>query len=226
MKIGPYTLGYNDENQGIYMGDSQVLSQELPDESIDYIVTDPPYPRKYLHLYEWLAKEASRVLKPGGLCLAMSGHYHLPTVIDLMGKYLSYHWIFAIYLPGPKNSVFPRKILASWKPVLSFSKGKYTGPWWVKDIFFSPARESGLHIWQQSVAMMEWFVCRLPPDSIILDPFCGSGTTCVASRMNNRTYLSFDNDEVAVHTARERLKTVQPYPIMVEYEQPMIGNLL
>lgn len=41
---------------------------------------------------------------------------------------------------------------------------------------------------------------------LVLDPFCGSGTTCVASKLNNRNYLGIDESEAAVNLSRERLK--------------------
>ncbi len=39
---------------------------EIPNESIDHIISDPPYPREYLPLWSDLSLMASRVLKPGG----------------------------------------------------------------------------------------------------------------------------------------------------------------
>ena len=43
MKLGPFELGYNDTNQGIYTGDARELCEEIPSESIDLIFTDPVY---------------------------------------------------------------------------------------------------------------------------------------------------------------------------------------
>ncbi len=40
---------------------------------------------------------------------------------------------------------------------------------------------------------------------VVLDPFCGSGTTCVAALMTNRHYIGFDNNEDYVKLARERI---------------------
>ena len=65
-RIGPYLLGPNDENQGVYTGDARHLALDIPDGSIDLIFTDPPYSKKYLPLYGWLAFMAERILKPGG----------------------------------------------------------------------------------------------------------------------------------------------------------------
>lgn len=40
---------------------------------------------------------------------------------------------------------------------------------------------------------------------IVLDPFCGSGTTCVASKLLNRNYIGIDESIDAVDLTKERL---------------------
>lgn len=41
---------------------------------------------------------------------------------------------------------------------------------------------------------------------IVLDPFCGSGTTCVAALETGRNYVGLDNNEEYVRLARERME--------------------
>jgi len=41
---------------------------------------------------------------------------------------------------------------------------------------------------------------------VVLDPFCGSGTTCVAAMKSNRHYIGFDNSEEYVKLSRERIR--------------------
>jgi DNA modification methylase len=41
---------------------------------------------------------------------------------------------------------------------------------------------------------------------IVLDPFCGSGTTCVAALKSKRRYIGFDNSEEYVKLSRERIR--------------------
>ena len=45
-------------------------------------------------------------------------------------------------------------------------------------------------------------------DSLILDPFCGSGTTCVAAKMLGRRYIGIDISEEYCQIARQRLEAV------------------
>jgi len=46
------------------------------------------------------------------------------------------------------------------------------------------------------------------PDDLILDPFCGSGTTCVAAKMLGRRYIGIDISPEYCKIAEERLKAV------------------
>lgn len=41
---------------------------------------------------------------------------------------------------------------------------------------------------------------------IVLDPFCGSGTTLVASKNTNRKYIGFDINEEYIETCKKRLE--------------------
>ena len=47
---------------------------------------------------------------------------------------------------------------------------------------------------------------------VVLDPFCGSGTTCVAALTTNRHFVGFDNNEEYVKLARERIASAVRAP--------------
>jgi len=116
-----------DQRIKILMGDfREVLSESmLPEASVDMILTDPPYAMDFLHLWKDLSKLAARILKPGRLLVSYSGNYHLEKVISLVCEHLRYLWIAAVINRNPPDTVFPRKIMTYWKPVLLFSKGDY-----------------------------------------------------------------------------------------------------
>lgn len=71
---------YDDDATAVYLGDCIEVMRSLPDESIDAIVTDPPYGLGFMGK-EWdalppgldWALECYRVLKPGGHLLAFGG---------------------------------------------------------------------------------------------------------------------------------------------------------
>jgi len=66
--------------------------------------------------------------------------------------------------------------------------------------------ESGLHPTQKPVLLMQALIeLTTQPGQIVLDPFCGSGTTAVAARNTNRHYLACDISPEFCDIARERL---------------------
>ena len=65
----------------IVTGDARELAKRIPDESVDLVLTDPPFgigfdygngykddPKDYEALVKWIVKESNRIIKPGGLC--------------------------------------------------------------------------------------------------------------------------------------------------------------
>ena len=46
------------------------------------------------------------------------------------------------------------------------------------------------------------------PGDIVLDPFCGTGTACVAAKRLGRNFIGCDNDPEKIKIARRRLKKV------------------
>ncbi len=66
--------------------------------------------------------------------------------------------------------------------------------------------EGGLHVAQKPVKLLRALIeLTTAPDQLVLDPFCGSGSTLVAAKMAGRRYLGFETDPDAVKTAAERL---------------------
>lgn len=66
--------------------------------------------------------------------------------------------------------------------------------------------ESGRHIAQKPLKLMQALIdLTTQCGQIVLDPFCGSGSTLVAARASGRHYLGFERDGESVRIARERL---------------------
>ncbi|MDG7043126.1 MAG: class I SAM-dependent methyltransferase, partial [Nitrososphaerota archaeon] len=59
----------------LYHGDFR--EAQIEPESIDLILTDPPYGKKYMYLWDALGALSQRVLKPGGWLIAYAGQSHL-----------------------------------------------------------------------------------------------------------------------------------------------------
>lgn len=181
----------------------------IADESIDFIITDPPYPKEYLPLFGDLSKLAARVLKPGGSLIVMSGQSYLPEVITQLGTAMHYHWCMTYLTPGGQAAqMWDRRINTFWKPVLWYVKGKYDSDW-AGDVLKSPvnANEKEYHEWGQSVGGMRDIVEKLTnPGNIILDPFLGGGTTGVAAVLTGRKFIGADINSENIEKSDRRIK--------------------
>src|ERR1039458_9607158 len=125
---------------------------KLKPNSLDVIVTDPPYSKEGIPLYGDLSRFAKHHLKPGGLCIAYAGKYYLPELIVELGRELDWVWELAIIQTSHPTRIHHKKILGTYRPVLVFSKGPYKPDKWMRDTITSTQLpEKELHHWQQAL---------------------------------------------------------------------------
>jgi len=72
------------------------------------------------------------------------------------------------------------------------------------------------HPTQKPVALMEWCIaqCNLAPNSVICDPFMGSGTTGIAAIRNGHRFIGFEIDKTHFETACRRVEQALQQPKM------------
>lgn len=64
----------------------------------------------------------------------------------------------------------------------------------------------GNHVNQKPIKLMEFLISLVTKENaIILDPFCGSGTTCIAAKNINRHYIGIEIDSYNVEISNKRL---------------------
>jgi len=87
-----------------------------------------------------------------------------------------------------------------------------------QDVIKGTGRAKGLHPWQQAAGELSPIIeFYTNPGDIILDPFCGSGTTCVAAKKLGRRWIGIEIDERYCEIARNRVKNT-PAPMSVKGE--------
>jgi site-specific DNA-methyltransferase (adenine-specific) len=70
----------------------------------------------------------------------------------------------------------------------------------------SEKNDHGLHEAQKPLKLMELLISLVTTeDAVILDPFAGSGTTCIAAKNLGRQYIGIEIDEQYVSIAHKRL---------------------
>lgn len=193
----------------LFVADIRDGLAEVADNSIDAVITDPPYPKEYISLYSHLSRESARVLKPGGLLLAMVGQSYLPDVIKMLDEHMAYHWCLSYLTPGGQSPhLFQRNVNTFWKPVLWYMKGSYSGDC-IGDVLKSDVNDNDkrFHMWGQSESGMLSVIERFTdPGDVILDPFLGGGTTGAVAVATGRKFIGCDVDRETVETAERRIR--------------------
>lgn len=175
------------------------------DRQYNFIITDPPYPKEYLHLYDVLARRANDWLYDGGLLIAMCGQSYIDKIYSMMSDHLTYYWTAAYLTPGQPTPLRQVNVNTTWKPLLIFSKGKYKGKIF-GDVFVSDGNDKSLHKWGQSESGMSSIVQGICLEGqSILDPFCGAGTTLVAGLKHDCFVTGIELDKQNADIAKGRL---------------------
>jgi len=193
------------------LGDLREVWSDVPDGSIDCIVTDPPYDNEGVPLFEDLARLALRVLRPGRLAAIYCGHMYLDTEMELLAKGgLTYVWPGVNVLSGRHTNIHSHLINGHHRSVLLFSAGKYQPRGWIHDTYLAEGQggpeSRPLHPWQQAVEpLRHWIRSISKLGEVVFDPFVGSGTTAVAAVTEGRRFLGGDIDPAYVETTRRRL---------------------
>lgn len=129
----------------LYLGDSKKILKKLPDNSIDLIITSPPYadqrkgtyggihPDKYVEWILPITKELLRVLKPTGTFIlnikekVLEGE-RSTYVMELIIEMRKQGWLWTEEFIWHKKNCYPGKwpnrFRDAWERLLQFNKGK------------------------------------------------------------------------------------------------------
>lgn len=186
--------------------------------SVDFILTDPPYITRYRSRdgrtvanddnARWLKpafNQIHRVLKDGGFCVSFYGWNKIDLFFEAWreaGFRIVGHIVF-------------RKAYASSSRFLRYeheqayllAKGNVTPPAHpVPDVIDFAYTGNRLHPTQKPVASLRPLIeCFTNPSDLVLDPFCGSGSTLEAAAGLGRDWLGIELDTGHHTTASRRL---------------------
>jgi len=198
---------YDSLNYRLFASSVDQLSQHIDANSIDAIITDPPYPKEYIYTYKELAEQAAIILKPSGILVALAGHNYIDILITQMKEYLEYQWLGCYYMPtGPHASLPWYNVSVYWKPLLIFCKGNWPKNKTFKDVFINEEADKEYHEWGQGISgftkLIETFTL---PNEQILDPFVGGGTTAIAALNAGRYFMGSDISEEEIQKTLRRI---------------------
>jgi site-specific DNA-methyltransferase (adenine-specific) len=206
----------------VVQGNCFELIPRIPDGSVDAIITDPPYGTGWARGGGKLEGEFSAI-------------HERPEwdrfSLDWIRPSLAKHW--AVFAPMskarelqeviPSSTVLywhksnPRPLAPSREPIIVSPPPYDFDTWDFRDY----NGDTPLHPCQKPVRLMMWLIAIAPEFGTILDPFCGSGTTLVASTMLGYHYLGFEREQEYYEIAKKRLEKCN-YPPMFQQKPEQI----
>lgn len=230
-------------------GDCLELMKDIPDNSIDMVLTDPPYGTTACKWdtvidFELMWKELKRITKDNGaICLFGSEPFSSFLRVSNIKNY-KYDWVYTKsqaqnFLNAKKQplrnneniSVFYKRqctyqpqmtegkpyTVKQGKSSLSVSADKNvtsggyvtksSGKRYPLSIIEKINQETGLHPTQKPVALLEYLVKTYTKENeTVLDFTMGSGSTGVACKNLNRSFIGIEQDDKYFEIAEKRIE--------------------
>ena len=198
------------ETDLVIFGDCFEVFSQLPDWSVDFVFTSPPYNRERQDVYEHyqdniedyfdflvnVADECMRVSKGYVFLNIQKTYYNMQDVFKLIGVY--FDKIVEIIVWGKIN---PRpnsgnRITNAYEFFIVFgNKPLEATTTYTKNFFLSPVNTNmpphHKAVMKQEVSdyMIETFT---KPEDIVLDPFAGMGTTLLSCKRLGRKFIGIE----------------------------------
>jgi hypothetical protein len=202
------------DNCQLLQGDFMEAGKQIPDNSIDLILTDPPYGQEYLYLYENVGIFANRVLKEGGSLVTFPSYKVLDSLNLIAKSGLQYCWQICVKLNGHHGIITAHgtSIDIGWKPLFWFVKGNNVKTRVLGHIFdFTESQppDKTMHEWEQHTIEAEHIIKGLTVENqIVLDPLMGYATNGVAALKLNRKFIGIEIDPDHYSNAERRLSSL------------------
>jgi len=204
--------------ESVIQGDCVQMMANMSAQSVDLIVTDPPYLCHFMDRTgrrvlnddrdDWLQPayaQMFRVLKPNAYCVTFYGWHRVDTFMQAWrsaGFRIVEHMVFVKRYDSSRLYVGRRHeqayVLAKGFPRVPDSQISDVIPW--------EYTGNRLHPTQKPVSVLKHLVEAFSrPGQCVLDPFCGSGSTLIAARETGRRSIGIELDERHARTAGQRL---------------------
>ena len=208
----------------LQQGDCLELMKDIPDESVDMVLTDPPYGIDFqsgrrANRYEkikgdqnldWLddfIDEIFRVSKNNTAHYMFCSFHH----IDIFKQAIEKRFKVKNIITWVKNNASMRDLKGDFAPktefIIFFQKGRrLINGKRDSNVFVYNKTKNKLHPTQKPVDMTEYMLSKFSDEGdVILDPFMGSGTTGVACVNTGRNFIGMELDRNYFKIAEERI---------------------
>lgn len=215
------------------LGDCLELMKEIPEKSIDLILTDSPYgfgyqsnmkKNKDLPMYydrntswlnEWLYK-ANKVLKD-------NGHLYMFAPVQKIDEFkqkIENFFIIKNILVWDKKGFGMGDLYGQYAPSYEFiifavkEQGRKLNGKRERDLLSFAKTKCELHPTQKPVELLEYLIEKSTnKNDIVLDAFMGSGSTGVACVNTKRNFIGIELDNKYFEIAKKRIEEAQDKPV-------------
>lgn len=204
--------------QKLILGNNLDVMATMPDNFVDFVLTDPPYLVNYTDRTnrsiqndknsDWLNPtfaELHRVLKPNSFMVSFYGW----TKIDLFfAAWKAAGFSVVGHIVYPKRYASSTQFLAyQHESAFLLAKGRPEKPAkTISDVGLWNYTGNKLHPTQKPLSALSPLVETFSPaNGIVLDPFAGSGSSCEAAKLAGRQYIGIEIDPQYHALAQERL---------------------
>lgn len=209
-------------------GDCLELMKEIPDGSVDLVLTDPPYGidfqshrRKKMYnkinndaSLEWLDtyfEECRRILKDNTAIYCFCSWHN----VDIFKKSFEKYFKLNNIVVWVKNNHGSGDLKASYAPMHEFilygNKGRRT--FYEKrmsDVIFVDKTKNENHPTEKPADLLEKFIMNsTEKNAVVFDGFMGSGTTGVACVNTNRNFIGIELNDEYFEIAKKRIEAAQ-----------------
>ncbi len=205
----------------IICGDALHLITKIPDNSIDVIFTDPPYGLNKqdiindnnLQTFYLILPQCYRVLKKDSFFITFFSTKFLPQLFQ--NNPFKYFWQFILYCPA--SSVRSPIGFTKYMSCFVFTKGNPQPIHFSKDTFTDASGkfiEPDEGYIDHPTPKPKKFIKQIlhiftTEQSLILDPFAGSGSIPLTCFLLNRKFIAFEIEQKYCHLSYSRIKNFQ-----------------
>jgi DNA modification methylase len=206
------------------IGDALELIKDIPDESIDFILTDPPYGINKkgiahddsLKMYYNIMPELYRIIKNDKWLVTFAPIGRLPDMFKI--NHFKYSWAGVIYYSNQSRIVHCPCGTSQISLYLMFKKGNAKRNKFITDtqIYIYKNEPIINHPAPKPDGPLKYLIkCCSKENDIVFDPFFGSGTTGKACRETNRNCIGFEIEKKYEPIIRKRIladyKSIEEY---------------
>lgn len=199
----------------IICGDCLDVMEEIPDGSVDCVITDPPWPGtvegfgmtndEIEALWHQVFLRASRIARRVVIHLGCDTDPRFLAAVPRTVPFVRVCWLRYVRPHYKGRIMYNADVVYVFGDLPRSMPGRHViGGEMVRT---GKKRITWPHPCPRSVEMVQWLVNKLTDeDDVVLDPLAGIGTTAVACLRASRKFIAIDKTQAYCDTANERLE--------------------